>query len=235
MNGRIGAVCAALPRADVFADIGCDHGYMTHYMLRNGLCRKAYISDVSSKSLGKAEKLLSRYISAGTCIPVVADGLEGLPEPCDLVLIAGLGGEEIVKILEKSALPARFVLQPMRSSEKLRRFLAERGAHLERDFTFAAENARRTYYYDLIAGSANGGDGGDGGDGYSEREFRFGRDNLRGESRAFLRRTEEELEKTRSRLTLAQSGASREALEARKTELERILCEIPDRRRGKDS
>ena len=216
MEGRIAQICSALPPARVFADIGCDHGYMTEYMLERRLCERAYISDVSAKSLKKAERLLARYIAEGSCIPVVADGMRGLPEPADLVLIAGLGGEEIVKILQDADLPARFLFQPMKNSDKVRRYLVERGARIGRDDTFSDGG----YYYDLILGNATGGDS------YSEREFRFGRDNLKGSSRSFLFQMREELNKTNSRLQAARTGESKNILTARKAELEEIIHEV---------
>ena len=58
--GRIDIICSHLPEADVFADIGCDHGYCTQYMLKNRRCRLAYISDISAGSLQKARTLLAR-------------------------------------------------------------------------------------------------------------------------------------------------------------------------------
>ena len=220
MTERIAHICSAARRARIFADIGCDHGYMTKYMLDNGLCERAYISDISAKSLKKAEKLLSRHIEAGRCVPVVADGLDGLPEPCDFILIAGLGGEEIVKILDRAFIPPHFLLQPMKSSEKLRRYLVARGAKIERDYTFS-EGKERRKYYDLISGCAEGGDA------YSEREFRFGRDNLNGTSPyPFLFQAREELEKTRARLHFAMQDGSREALLRRKAEWEEIIHEV---------
>ncbi len=220
MTERIAHICAAAVKARVFADVGCDHGYMTQYMLRNGLCERAYISDISAKSLKKAERLLARYIAEGRCIPVVADGLDGLPEPCDFVLIAGLGGEEIVKILRRAYLPSRFLLQPMKNSEKLRRYLVGCGAKIELDHTFS-EGEERRKYYDLILGSAEGGDF------YTEREFRFGRDNLNGSSPyPFLFQMKEELEKTKARLSLALREGSRDALLRRQAELEEVIYEV---------
>ena len=59
---RLSTICGALTPCDSFADVGCDHGYCTLYMLENGLCRTACISDISAPSLAKAEKLLLRYI-----------------------------------------------------------------------------------------------------------------------------------------------------------------------------
>lgn len=219
MKERVAHICSALSHARVFADIGCDHGYMAQYMLENRLCERAYISDISAASLKKAEQLLCGYIRAGKCIPVVADGLDGIPEPCDLVLIAGLGGDEIVKILERRALPERFVLQPMHNSEKVRRFLVGKGAHLERDDTFSEGSARKKYY-DLIVGSAAGGDS------YGELDYLYGRDNLRGRSVPFLCRMRDEAQKLREHLKADMNEKNREILSAKLRETEEILYAI---------
>ena len=54
---RIDTLCSLLEKVETFADVGCDHGYCSEYMLKNGLCKKAILSDVSRGSLAKAEKL----------------------------------------------------------------------------------------------------------------------------------------------------------------------------------
>ena len=97
---RIRAICAELLPCGVFADVGCDHGYCTQYMLENGLCRRAVLSDISAASLAKAEKLLEGYIRAGIAASVCCAGLERVPRDTDEVLIAGMGGDEIADILE---------------------------------------------------------------------------------------------------------------------------------------
>ena len=217
--GRIDIICSHLPEADVFADIGCDHGYCTQYMLKNRRCRLAYISDISAGSLQKARTLLAREVEEGRCIPVVADGLDGVKE-CDLVLIAGMGGEEIVRILERGYLPKKFVLQPMKNSEKVRRFLIGRGCSITLDYTF--EDGK---FYDLIAGEAPSSEGC--ADGYTEWELRFGRDNLRSPSTAFLRWVKEERRKLGEHLLSPDMGReSREELRKRQYELEVILDAI---------
>ena len=173
---RIETLCSLLERADTFADVGCDHGYCAAYMLTNGLCREAVISDVSRASLAKAERLLAARIEEGSCRANCADGLTGIAEDTSLVLIAGMGGMEIIGILERGFLPKRFVFQPMKNTEALRRYLVGRGAKIERDFTFYDGK-----YYDAIKGSRAGGSS------YTEAEFRFGRDNLRERPADFLR------------------------------------------------
>lgn len=201
MTKRISKLCSHLQKAKVFADVGCDHGYCTQYVLQNGLCERAYITDISAGSLEKAKTLLKEYIEKGSCIPLCADGLDGTPEPCDLVLIAGMGGEEIVHILSRVPLPKSFVLQPMKNSEKVREFLLSRGAKVTADYTFQDGK-----YYDVITGYSSGGDS------YTDYEIMFGRDNLKNPSEDFLNKMREEHAKMRRRLTAKMNDVSRAEL-----------------------
>ena len=124
---RLRVLCGELRPCARFADVGCDHGYCTQYMLERNLCRTAVISDISAGSLHKAETLLAPYIAEGRVRSVCCAGLSDIPRDTDEVLIAGMGGEEIVSILEEGFLPPVLVLQPMKNAPKLRRFLLERG------------------------------------------------------------------------------------------------------------
>ena len=147
---RIERLCSLLQRAEVFADVGCDHGYCSEYMLKNGLCDKAILSDISRGSLQKAEDLLQTYIQEGKVVAVLGDGLFGVPSDVDEVLIAGMGGSEIVEILSDKKygfMPKRFVFQPMHDAEKLRRYIIEHDGQIERDFTFSDGK-----YYDVLVG-----------------------------------------------------------------------------------
>ena len=96
---RIDTLSSLLENTDVFADVGCDHGYCSEYMLKNELCERAILSDISKGSLAKAETLLAPYIRAGKAVSVHGDGFLGVDKNVGLVLIAGMGGSEIISIL----------------------------------------------------------------------------------------------------------------------------------------
>ena len=216
MNGRITQICSHLGRGKTFADVGCDHGYCAEYALKNNLFEKVYISDISAGSLKKAEELLEKYVQAGKCIPVLADGMQGLPKDLDALLIAGLGGEEIIKILREGYLPKRFIFQPMKNAEKLRSFLVESGAKITADYTFG-----EGYFYDLIAGENEGGSN------YSEREILFGKDNLANPTPSFLHKLEEERRKLLGYLEEGKmSDKNREKLSSRLREVEEVIHDI---------
>ncbi len=216
---RIDALCALLEKTDVFADVGCDHGYCTEYMLKNGLCERAIFSDISKGSLAKAEKLLSPFVATGRATPVLGNGFFGVPKSVGEVLIAGMGGSEIVAILSDKThgfMPKRFVFQPMHDSEKLRRYILEQGGYIERDFTFQDDK-----FYDVLVGGKSE-------DKstltYTDAEYEFGRENLQKRPEAFLLRTEKQLKNIDKYLAIPSLQAqSREELGIRKARLQGVL------------
>lgn len=166
--GRIEILCSYLDNCESFADVGCDHGYCTQYALKSGKCESAIIADVSAKCLAKAEKLLSAYIQSGVCRAVCCDGLMDIPQDIEQVLIAGMGGEEIIKILSQGFIPHKFVLQPMKNAPKLREFLLAHGCKITADDIF-----RDDKFYFIIKGERSGGSSA-----YSPGQLFFGRDSL---------------------------------------------------------
>ncbi|MBP3422457.1 MAG: SAM-dependent methyltransferase [Clostridia bacterium] len=218
---RIDTLCSLLTPAKVFADVGCDHGYCTEYMLKNAFCERAIFSDVSKGSLAKAEKLLAPYVRAGKAVGVLGDGFYGVDKEVDEVLIAGMGGSEILSILSDEKygfMPKRFVFQPMHDSEKLRRYLLSNGGYIERDYTF--EDGK---FYDVIVGGKVE-EVGQVCVEYTDAEYEFGRENLRKMPDAFVKRTKKQIaniEKYMQQPNLQEE--SKQALAIRKERLQGVL------------
>lgn len=210
---RIRRLCSLLFRAETFADIGCDHGYCAEYMLANGLCARATVTDIRPACLSKAERLLAPYVASGACVPLCTDGLRGVDRDTELVLIAGMGGMEIAQILREGFIPRNFVLQPMRDTREVRSLLLAGGAHISGDFMFSDGKN----FYDVLTGSAAGGT-----DAYSADELSFGRDNVRSRGRDFLAWLDREIGKTDTYLSQPLGPDARAELERRKEYLERV-------------
>lgn len=176
---RISYICSLLDKCRVFADVGCDHGYCAKYMLDKNLCQRVIISDISAKSLKKAQTALARYAAEGRVTSVCCDGLYE-KERADSALIAGMGGEEIVKILKQGYLPENFVFQPMKNAELVRAYLLENGCELTRDDIFRSGK----YYYFIIKGRRAAAQNGEAKSGasassYGKAGLAFGRDSLK--------------------------------------------------------
>ena len=214
---RIDTLCSFLRKAESFADVGCDHGYCSEFVLTKGLCDKVIFSDVSRGSLQKAQTLLARFVKEGRAIGVLGDGFYGVPKDTEEVLIAGMGGSEIVSILSNKKygfIPRYFVFQPMHDSEKLRRYILQNGGYIERDFTF-----RDVKFYDVLVGGC-------GKDTlpYSEAEYEFGRENLQTMPKAFVEKIEKLLSNVVKYLNNpAIQEENRKELEDRKGRLKGVL------------
>lgn len=116
------------------ADIGCDHGKLVDDLFKTGRIEYALVSDISEPSVNKAVTLLNK--SSFNFDYAVADGLDAIrPEQnIDEVIISGMGGLEIIKILSNNhTLVPSFVLQPQNNELKLKQYLLKNGYNIVRD------------------------------------------------------------------------------------------------------
>ena len=76
---------------------------------------------------------------------VLSDGLKNINENCDVITVAGMGGETIAQILEANSLPVgqTVILQPMSKAEELRKFLYNNNFFIEDEV--AVSEDRRIY------------------------------------------------------------------------------------------
>lgn len=157
-------------KVEVVADVGCDHGYVGCEILRQGKADKVVFSDISAKSLDKARILCDKY-AITNCEFVCCDGLNGIK--CDLAIIGGMGGLEIISILKNAhELPDFLILQPMKNVEELRVFLQKRYS-FEKDFIIFDKK-----FYNILVLVK-------GVDCLSHDEILFGRTNLKEKSEDF--------------------------------------------------
>lgn len=128
------------------ADIGTDHAYIPIELAKKGV--RVAATDVRQGPLKIAEKNIKKN---SLNIPLfLGDGLSPIPLGAfDEVIIAGMGGELIKKIISDSiekACSARLLLQPMNSHAELRKFLIENNFIIEKE-DLAAEGQK---IYNLI-------------------------------------------------------------------------------------
>ena len=132
MLGNRLAACAEFVKGEKACDVGTDHGYLAAELLLSGKCSFAIAADINEKPLESARKTLHNHGLDERSETVLSDGVESV----DLngvtdIIIAGMGGELIAKILSQKCLDGiNLVLQPMTKAPYLRRFLAENGFEL---------------------------------------------------------------------------------------------------------
>lgn len=123
-------LCAEFVRGNRVCDIGTDHAYLVAELLVAGKCDTAVAADVNEKPLASAKITLEKAGVLDRAELILADGLKNIPDSgiTDIV-IAGMGGELIYKILSECEWlkGKNLILQPMSRSEFLIKKLCENG------------------------------------------------------------------------------------------------------------
>lgn len=93
-----------LSRGMTVADIGCDHGFVSIRLVQDGKAAKVLAMDVRKGPLDRARQHIQEWNLEDRIEVRLSDGLEKLePEEADGVVIAGMGGDLMLRILEKGA------------------------------------------------------------------------------------------------------------------------------------
>ncbi|GAB5406203.1 MAG: tRNA (adenine(22)-N(1))-methyltransferase TrmK [Aureliella sp.] len=131
LDARLEAV-AGLVRAKTHCDIGTDHAYLLAALLRRGRIEQAIAVEKTAGPVANARRTL-----AGKSATVRhGDGLSVIePGEIDSVSLCGMGGELIVRILERhpDRVPSEVITQPNSKPEVVRRWAAEAGFHLSQE------------------------------------------------------------------------------------------------------
>ncbi len=138
LSARLRCVVEAVDQAERVFDVGCDHALVAIALILQARCHQVYAMDRRAGPLATAAARIAHYRVSDRVMPVLADGL-GAHRPArqDVVVIAGLGGHETIRILQRAA-PFESgvvcVLQPMKSAFALRTYLADAGFHFEQEW-----------------------------------------------------------------------------------------------------
>lgn len=132
LSPRLKIIADSIRGYESVADIGSDHAYLPIYLIKNEHIRNAIATDINAGPVEISKKRIKRHrVEAGVSVRK-GNGLEVIkPGETEVIVIAGMGGMLIRDILEKDeeiALSARLlILQPMKDSDKVRRWLLEHG------------------------------------------------------------------------------------------------------------
>lgn len=123
-------LCADMVKGNRVCDVGTDHAYLIAELLSSGKCDTAVAADINEGPLSAARINLEKAGVTERVDVILSDGLKNVPqEGITDIVIAGMGGELIAKILSECDWLAgkNLILQPMSKSDYLLRWLWENG------------------------------------------------------------------------------------------------------------
>lgn len=150
LSKRMQAVAQMVPSGHVAADVGCDHGFVSIYLVKNGICPHVYAADVRPGPLGRAKEHIAASGLDSSITAVLSDGLKAVPvgdlpagdvteggglgckaPGADVMIAAGMGGRLTIRILsdvpQKTGKLTWVVLEPQSEVWLVRRWLLENG------------------------------------------------------------------------------------------------------------
>jgi tRNA (adenine22-N1)-methyltransferase len=133
LSDRLQAIADLVLPDKSMADIGTDHGFVPIVLLEKGRVPFAVLSDINEGPVEKAKSHLAEHDIPERCYDLrLGDGLKTVdPFEVSTVIIAGMGGENIIDILAfdiaKTNSFERLILQPRKRPDLLRKWLWENG------------------------------------------------------------------------------------------------------------
>lgn len=128
LSVRMQAVADMVSPGSRLADIGTDHGFVPIELVRSGCCPCAIAADVRIGPLSHASANIAEYGLDDRIKTRLSDGLKNIrPGEADAVVIAGMGGMLMIRILEEGEETVRavkeLILQPQSDIPEVRKWL----------------------------------------------------------------------------------------------------------------
>lgn len=137
LSPRLQACCNFVVPGDRVADIGCDHGYLGIYLLKNNIASKVIASDINEGPLQCAVRNSEKYGVRDKIDFYLSDGVAKIPRDFDTLVCAGMGADTMVSILSSAPWlkdeKYRLILQCQSKTPMLRQYLYENGWGTEKE------------------------------------------------------------------------------------------------------
>ena len=136
LSPRLAAIAEQVPQGARLADVGTDHAYLPAWLLLAGRISGAVATDVREGPLQRGRETARLYKVEDRIVFRCCDGLAAVePQEADTVVIAGMGGELMARIVERAPWTrgCTLLLQPMSAQEVLRQWLVTHGYCIQRE------------------------------------------------------------------------------------------------------
>jgi len=145
-----------VPQGKRVADVGCDHGFVSIYLVQKGISPHVLAMDVRVGPLSHAKEHIAEYGLEDYIETRLSDGLQAFhPTEAEVCICAGMGGRLMRKILcdsrEKVKKLDALILQPQSELPIFRHFLRKEGYWVQ-DENIILEDGKYYFVMKVIPG-----------------------------------------------------------------------------------
>ncbi len=138
LSKRLKAVADTVTIGNRVADVGCDHAYISIYLIKNNIAPNVIAMDINKGPLQRAKENTTNLGFNKNIQTRLSDGLQKLePGEADTILIAGMGGALMIKILDEGMKAVEksteLILQPQSEINLVRKFLHRIGYEIKKE------------------------------------------------------------------------------------------------------
>lgn len=139
LTKRLRAVTDMVLPCETVCDIGCDHGYVSIALIKEKVASKVIACDVNKGPLEACKKNVERDNLSFAIETRLSDGLKKIKkdDKADCVVIAGMGGRLMTRILEEGDEIveglSQMVLQPQSELFLVRQYVRKKGFYIEKE------------------------------------------------------------------------------------------------------
>lgn len=157
LSPRLEYILSLCEKSAHTVDVGTDHGMFATALIDSGIADHVTATDINIGPLSKARETIKWFDLGDKIDTRLTDGLAGIEDAdIDQVVIAGMGGELIARIIDASPLTrserVHLVVQPMTKVSDLRRYFASAGFRILREGVVSSGY----YLYEVITARYDG-------------------------------------------------------------------------------
>ena len=156
LSERLNTVVSFVKPGSRVVDVGTDHGYVPIELAQRGIISHGLAMDVRKGPLERAKEHIRQYGLEDVIETRLSDGICQLQDhEADTVIVAGMGGELVIHILEEGRRfwdqIGHWILSPQSELDKVRDYLVEQGFAIERE-TMLKEEGKYYVVMDVVRG-----------------------------------------------------------------------------------
>lgn len=151
LSDRLLHLAQMVQAGEVLADVGCDHGYLSIFLVKEKRMKRAIAMDINTGPLLRAREHIAQEKLGGYIETRLSDGFDKIvPGEIDAAVIAGMGGNLMIDILSRGHAVVKglrqLIIEPQSELSAVRAYLRSEDYLVEAE-DFVLEDGK---YYPIL-------------------------------------------------------------------------------------